>query len=344
MRSLLTAPPSEQQYWARRLITLKEPTARARGVLCIGFDVFGQLAVTHDMAAILRDYHLVLEPSWSGYCAPELLQFLAYPDQAVVVQTPDKLDFAFLQRLDRNLLPIEIGASNWVDHRVFRDLGEAKRYDCIMIAHFGDLKRHQVLFDAMRRIGDPSFRACLVGEPFGGRTRADLELLAAYYGVRSSIDIFERVPPEQVNALLNASKVNVLLSVKEGANRAIFEGLFANVPGIVLAANRGVNKDYVNEHTGCLIDERDLAETLLWFRANAGSIKPRSWAMANIAPEVSTRRLEEVLRDLAASRGEPWEGGLVVKVNRPEFEYFDRTLTPIDLSKYERHDGQHSRT
>lgn len=334
MTPLLPNSGAGRDFWDKRVIKMKEKKDDERGVLVVSFDVFGQMAAFYDMAAILRDYYFVLEPSWSGYCLPGVLQFLNHPNDRVIVQSPEKLDYDFLQRLNSNLIPIEIGASNWVDDRTFNDLGLKKEYDCVMVSHFGDLKRHFVLFDALRTINDPSFRVCLIGEPWGGRTREDLLDLARYYGVAQCLDIYQLVSAEEVNRLLNLSKVNILLSRKEGANRSIFEGLFANVPGIVLKSNCGVNKNYINEYSGRLIEDDGLAEALIWFRSNPTTIQPRKWALNNISCQISTRRLEEMLQGIAKDMGNKWTGKLTTKVNRPEFEYYDETLSKFDFEHY----------
>lgn len=331
---LLPKQGAGREFWPKRVIKMKERSAGERGALVISFDVFGQMAAFYDLRSIMRDYHLILEPSWSGYCVADVMQFVNYPEFKVIVQAAERLDFDFLRRINSNLIPIDIGASNWVDDRTFRDLGLEKDYDCVMVSHFGDLKRHYHLFDSLRKIGDPSYRVCLIGEPWGGRSRTDLEDLARYYGVLDNLDIYQQISADEVNRLLNRAKVNVLLSRKEGANRSIFEGLFANVPGIVLATNCGVNKTYINEHTGKLVRDNELADALRWFRSNYRSLNPRKWALENISCRVSTRRLEEMLREIAGEQREPWTQPLVPKVNRPEFEFYDQELTPFDFARY----------
>ncbi len=334
LSGLLRKDDQGKEYWPKRVIKLKESSEGERGALVISFDVFGQLPAFFDMKSIMRDYLLILEPSWSGYCVPEVMHFINHPEWKVIVQAAEILDFNFLKRINSNLIPIDIGASNWVDDRTFTDLGLKKIYDCVMISHFGDLKRHYHLFQALKQIDDPKFRVCLIGEPWGGRTQQDLEDLARYYGVRDTIDIFIQVPAATVNELLNKSKVNLLLSKKEGANRSIFEGLFANVPGIVLKSNCGVNKSYVNEHTGRLIEDGELGSTLKWFRENYEKLSPRKWALENLSCRVSTKRIEAIAKSISAERGEVWTRPFVPKVNRPEFEYYDECLTPFEFEKY----------
>jgi len=114
----------------------------------------------------------------------------------------------------------------------------------------------------------------------------------------------------------------VLLSLQEGSNRALFEGFFAGVPALALARNVGIPRAYFTPRTGRLISELQLASTLLELREGWRTFDPRPWALANIAPEKSTHKLERVLRDLAAARGEPWTRGIVAKCNVPELRYY----------------------
>lgn len=319
-----------------RIFKVKEPQSGEKGALIVKFTaIFAMLRTHYDLAGLLRDYYFILEPSYSGYCTPEILGFLDYRDSAVIVQAAEKMDYEFLQRLDSNLIPIEMGSSNWVDDRVFCDLKLRKEYDCIMVALWGDIKRHYLLFDAVRKIGDPGFRVCLVGRPWGRRLH-EMEELAEFYGVRKNIDFFEKLKPHEVNVMLNKAKVNLLLTLKEGANKSIFEGFFANVPGLVLKENIGVNKSYFNQQTGRVVPQKDLTRTLLWFRNNYVRFQPRKWALENISPKISTARIEKKLKSIADEQGEPWTRSLVVKVNRPECEYYDpeEALPPLDLSLY----------
>lgn len=78
--------------------------------------------------------------------------------------------------------------------------------------------------------------------------------------------------------------MNILLSLKEGSNRAIFEGFFANTPAIVLKSNIGVNKSYINEQTGRLIREDELPEALVEFRSSFSRYSPRKVGDAEHIP------------------------------------------------------------
>jgi glycosyltransferase involved in cell wall biosynthesis len=323
---------------AGRSIVLKWPQriggALEKGVLLVSFTTSFPYFYEHvDIEQLQRYFSIVLEPSWAGYGVGEILFWARRAAPPVVVQATEKTDFDFIAALRSNLVPVDFGASNWVDERLFFPVdGVPKQYDCVYVGNYRPIKRHHVLFDAIRRLRDPTYRAALACTPWGGGSaKQTVHDLARHYGVERNVEIFEGLAPAELNRLLSASKVNVLLSLKEGSNRSLFEGFFANVPGIALRNNVGMNKSYVNAQTGRLIEEGELAEVLAFFRSHWSEFQPRRWALEHIAPKVTTRRLEAVLADLAHARGEPWTTGLRVKVNRPEVAYFDAER-PLPLS------------
>jgi glycosyltransferase involved in cell wall biosynthesis len=312
----------------RRSIILKWPVmvggrVQEKGVLLLKFTHTFEYYIRHiDMEKLLSAYYLVLEPSWSGYCDPNILYWMKHPQHKIIIQASEVMDYEFIRKLQSNLVPAEFGASDWVDDRIFhRIAGISKKYDVVYVASYSTWKRHHILFRAIRQLNDPSLLVALVGFPWMG-TRGEIELLIDHYGIKNNIEIFENVKPDGVNELLNMAKVSVLLSLREGSNKAIFEGFFAGVPAIVLRNNIGVNKEYINSMTGMLIDEKDLPSAISHFRNNWHTYRPYEWAAENIAPEVTTVKLNNMLKDIALSNNERWTSDIMVKVNAPELFYY----------------------
>ena len=276
------------------------------------------------MASLLEHYTLILEPSWSGYADPRLLSFCIFRDHPIVVMSPCPADHQFLERLNSNLRPIPTGASDWVDPRVFRPLaGQDKRFDAVMIARWTLVKRHHLLFRALSRIADPSYRVALIAGNIAGDTdRGAILSMIDKWRLTNQITVFEDLEPAGVNEILNQSKVNLLLSRQEGSNRSLFEGFFAGVPGLAFANNIGIPITHFTPRTGRLIAQHDLSGALLYFREHWSEFDPRPWALANIAPEVTTARLNLVLSQLAQQRDEPWTQDIACKSNRPELRYY----------------------
>lgn len=275
-----------------------------------------------DIERLQRYFAVVLEPSWAGYAVPEILSWATAPEP-VIVQATDAADRRFLGLFDGKLIPVPFGASDWVDHRTFQPGNETKEYDAAYVANFTPAKRAHSFFKAIaqvRRRG-VDFKGALVCASWGP-WRETVLALRDYYGVKGAVDIFEGLPHREVCTILNRSKCNVLLSRKEGSNKSLFEAMFADTPVILLAENVGVNKDYVNSQTGMVVREAELPSALMRMREEWERFSPRDWAMANIAPEVTTRKLTRALNAAHASRNATFDG-LLVKTNSPEAKYFD---------------------
>ena len=97
---------------------------------------------------------------------------------------------------------------------------------------------------------------------------------------------------------------------------------FAGVPGLAFQNHIGMRSEHFQPETGRLIRKADLCRELLRFRDHWSKYDPRPWALQHIAPEVSTRRLNDFLRQLATSREEPWTRDIAAKCNRPHLRYY----------------------
>ncbi len=320
-----------------------------KGVIILKFgDNFRTFYRSVHVESVLNDYMLVLEPSFNDYASLDILCFARFPKQPVVVLAKEKRCFQFIKKLQTNLVPIELGANDWVNPEIFHKIeNEQKIYDTVMVARWWVVKRHHVLFHGLRQLNDPLFKVALVSVE--GKNRKEIDALIDWYGVKENIDIYEGLPQEAVNRILNQSKVNLLLSLHEGNNKSVYEGFFAGVPALVLKNTDCVAPSDFNHKTGRLIHEDDLLSELLYFRSNWADYDPREWAEENITPVMSTERLGRVLKNIALDQGEMWAQGLAVKYNSPGLTHYpDKTagrhLPTINeiITQYgrERRDGQ----
>lgn len=319
---------SSDSNFAQRAIVLKEPVITGgdlaeKGVLLVKFtNSFVYLQRHFDVEALLERFYLVLEPSWSGYAQPPILAWLGHR-HPILVQASEARDRAFLERIGGNLKSLPIGSSDWVDPRVFRPVDDvAKTYDAVLIGDAGLTKRIHAFLHAIAQIDDPAYRCALVMGNWGAN-RTRILALINHYGVAERVAVHGRMSQRDLNVLLNRSKVNVLLSLKEGSNRALFEGFFAGTPALLLRDNVGVNKDYVNDATGVLVDEHELADKLRYMKASWRRFEPRQWAMENIHFNRSTERIAAELKAIAEREGLAFNGPLYPKVNAPEACYPD---------------------
>jgi glycosyltransferase involved in cell wall biosynthesis len=309
------------------VIVLKSPRPQEKGVLVINYSfMFALFAKLFDVEQVSRRYHIVLEPSWSGYCSLDILCY-SLLDEPVFVQAYEPRDRDFLERLGSNLTPVPVSANWWVDHRMFKPRPEDRKdIDIVMIASWADFKRHGKFFSAVRRLRRMrgGLKIALVGYP-AGRTKEDIQALATYHGVADLVEIHEWLPPEEVAGILGRSKVNVVWSRREGVNRAIIEGMFAGVPCVIREGfNYGYRYPYINDLTGCFAAEAELPERLDRWIGGQATFAPRDWVMEHMSPQRATEILGRSIREVAVSRGERWTEGLVVKVDRlHDMAYWD---------------------
>jgi glycosyltransferase involved in cell wall biosynthesis len=263
---------------------------------------------------------------------------LAYSrfDFPVLVQTIEPRDISFIDGLGTNLSTVPTAANWWIDYRVIKPASAGKRdIDVIVVAAWSAVKRHWRLFRALAQLRkrDRALRVALVGYP-SDKTRSDLEEEARYFGIADQIEYHENIPLAEVARLYARSKVHVLWSRKEGANRAVIESLFADVPVIVRQGlSYGYHYPYINQQTGTFATEDDLAEVLVETIANRGQYRPREWVMANMTCQRATSILEDAVRTLAVRSGETWTEGLTAKTSRLETQGY---WNVEDKTKFER--------
>jgi glycosyltransferase involved in cell wall biosynthesis len=330
-RSEPTANPKLKTYFGNRLMVLKSPAENGeKGVLFVMVtDTIRWLYSGMNLRRLLDDYTLVFEPSWSGYCHADYLQYTHWRDE-IFVLSAEKDDFAFLTKLNSNLVPVDLGPCDWVDSRTAVPfLKKLKEFDIIMNSNWGSWKRHYVLF-SMLKTAHRRYKVALIGVRWSGKTREDIEQLADYYGVASQITIYDWIPYEQVMDLTCRSRVSILLSLKEGSNRAIAESIFCNVPVVILSNHVGGIRKYIVPETGLMVDEAHLESAIN--KLLESDIHPRKWGLEYVSCFKSTEKLNAVLRKYSQRQGRPWTEDIVVRSNSPDSCYVDagdaERLTP----------------
>jgi len=327
------------EWLAMGILVLKAPAPAPdgrleKGVLVLkNSDRFGHFRNALNVTRFLKQYELVLEPSWSGYADPRILGFAAYRETIFAMASCD-MDFEFLKRMNTHILPLRMGASDWANPGVFRPLeNRTKRFDAVFIARWVVMKRHHLLLKAIRCLNDPSYRLAIAAPTDWADPGLRDSVLAEIdrMGMANRVALFEDLNHEQLNEVYNESKVNILLSRQEGANRALREGFFAGIPGLVLSDFIGLSEGHINAKTGLIVAEHELAGALAYFRDSYQDFNPRSWALANVSPEVSTARLNEALAREARSKGKPWTRDIVCKCNAPELSYYPNPSAGKDL-------------
>jgi glycosyltransferase involved in cell wall biosynthesis len=309
----------------KRIMVLKWPGISEKGVVLVKYsELFRMIPAIFNMSLLLRDYRLVLEPSWSGYCDEDILRFTRYEEE-IYISSSEEADYDFLVRMGTNVKPLPFGSGDWVDPRLFDKYSEdknIKRYDIVMNSHWGWLKRHHVLFKTLRRLS-PDIEVALIGFGWHGRDILDIMDLAKFYKVNGQVTFHENIPYEDVIRITCKSKLGILLSLKEGSNRSIPECLFCDIPVIVLCDNIGGVKKFINRRTGMQVKPRSLAPSIEFMLNNLAAYEPRTWALNHISCIKTTDRLNSYLRERAIAHGESWTRDIVPKTNSPGLRYYN---------------------
>lgn len=293
-----------------------------KGVVFVQYDEgVKRFASIFDIEELVKYYRIVVEPSTSGY--QNAMFFLCYGlDADVFIEAQFEPDFQYIGRLGNNFIPVRLGAGDWTDPETFApDENVAKKYDVVMIANWLKWKRHDLLFSAISKSKSQITRVAVIGYSIDGRTLEDVQLESEKYGVRELVDFYEKIPLNKVSEIIKESKVGVLLSPEEGANRAIYECFFSNVPVVLSDCNRGVNRDHLNSQTGMLAPDMELHEVLGYMVENYEAFRPREWADSNTGYWNSSRRLNDLIKKRALENGEKWTKDIFLKHNSPHARY-----------------------
>jgi hypothetical protein len=294
-------------------IILKPPVSpREKGVLYLTFETqWLRLLRTGKTADVARRYDVVLGPSTSPPPHVETLLMAKLWPGPLYTLLSNFDDADLLPVLSPKLVPVPLLASSWVDPDDFTPhLTPAKEFDLVMLAHFDPVKRHWLLFEAMRKL-PRSYRILLMGVPLGGRNENDLRDEARTFGVEDRFELLLRPSRAEVMSGLARGRVSLVFSKQEGACIAVTESLFADTPVGLFRNARIGSKAFINEQTGRLLDRRGLPRQLQAFVEESERFRPRDWAVKNISCHVSRHVLNEFLRGAALEQGNEWTQDLL---------------------------------
>jgi glycosyltransferase involved in cell wall biosynthesis len=279
---------------------------RERGVVFVSFEnEWARLLRIRDREEFARRYTVVISPSSSPHNLVNYVFPTVFPAPVfTLISNPD--DLAVLPRVSPNLIVVPLYASHWVNPDLYPPLPRDQRpYDLIMVAAFGKVKRHQVLFKALRRM-PRELRVLLIGQDQDGRTGETMRQVASWYGVADRFTLLENQTYQAVTEAFCQARASVVLSRREGSCVVVAESLMADTPASLLEGAEIGSRVFLNDQTGRLLRERDLARELTAFVREADRYEPRRWAMEHISCFRSSAMLNSILRDHAVARGEEW--------------------------------------
>ncbi|WP_016957053.1 glycosyltransferase [Catenovulum agarivorans] len=305
---------------------LKSPSNNEKGVIVLNYSYYFLLfRKFYDIEKISQDYIIILEPSWAGFCEVSILSY-ANTSDSVYLMCYEKRDLDFIQALDCKIKPLKIGPSWFVNHTNFQPHNVERDIDIIMVAAWAKFKRHGAFFKAISKLKGLGVtpKITLVGYPVD-MTQDEIVELAEFYGVKDWLTIYESITHQEVSALLNRSKVNVLWSKFEGNNRAIIEGMFCNTI-VVMRENHnyGEHYDFINPQTGDFAGEDTLATKVKDLLTRQESFSPRDYVINNRSCIEATAIMNKEISNNERAIGRNWSKDMVVKVNElHQMDYLD---------------------
>ncbi|HXO86585.1 MAG TPA: glycosyltransferase, partial [Gemmatimonadales bacterium] len=236
----------------------------------------------------------------------------------IFLQVSNQSEVALHNRLSHGISPLPIMASDWVNPDFYEPRPHASReIDLIYVAGWSPIKRHWLLFRALRHMRK-SLRVVLIGQDMEGRTADDMLREAAAFGVAGRLEIIRDASVDVVSDHLCNSKVSMVLSRREGSSMAVPESFFADTP-VALIHNAHIgSRAYINPQTGTLMDPGNMARALSAFVEESASFAPRAWAMQHITCFQTADRLNAILRAHALARGLPWTQDIKPLCWRPD--------------------------
>lgn len=324
-------------------LILKSPTADGeKGVLYLSFEYnWLRLIGNRDLPKFLGEYLLVIASSSSP---PDFASHWALahigPDP-VFLQISHPSDSEVHQRLRHNIRPLPIMASDWIDPSFYQPRPHRKReIDILMVAGWSRVKRHWLLFRALRSMRR-DLRVVLIGQDSEGRTANDVWREAKAFGVARQIEMIRDATIGLVTECQCNSKTSIVLSAREGSSVVVTESFFADTPVAMMHRAHVGSRAYINRQTGVLLKPRTMAVQLREFIDRSDSYNPRAWAIARITCFHSTSKLNTLLREYCLEAKLPWTRDIVPMCWRPNPAYVRRAdaaqMMQAYQGLYERH-------
>lgn len=309
-RSILLKPPGVNGEKGILLMTFEYNWAR----LICGLDA-------ESFAWLADRYDFVLSTSWSATDYAALAAFLGRTTGTVYVQSCNYSEIAVIEAFHPRLRCLPTLPCDWINPHLYDQSHTAERpVDFIMVANWGEFKRHWDFFQALAQM-PAGLRVVLIGQREPSRSQETIRNLAKAYRVPQQLEIYESIPIAKVAELQSQAKVSVIMSRREGCCVAAVESLFA---GCALAMREDAHVGplaYINESTGRRLRPGNIAEDLMQLLKEASAMQPQHWAATHLANQVSHDKVNTFLKQQALALNQPWTQDIILPQWRPHPTY-----------------------
>lgn len=312
-------------------LLLKEPGENGeKGVIYCSFEYnWMKILANHDARQFFKDYFLVGASSWSPSDHAVLANLCGLSDDPLFIGISNPSDLEQYKLFSPHIYPLPIMACDWIDPADFSPRPHDKRtIDILMVSHTAYWKRHWLLFQALKKMRR-DLNVVLIGR-VGERREQDILDEAGAFGVKQDITFLSHLEINEVMKHQCNAKVTVALSKREGSCVSVTEALFADSPVGVMQDSHIGAKAYINEQTGRILTPGGMARSLSEMIENSGEYKAREWASKNISAQISSTKLNTVLRGYSLSTGKPWTRDIAPMCWR----YVPRYLNEQDKNRF----------
>jgi len=304
-------------------LILKPPgVGGEKGVLYVSFEYNWLRLLQHsNLRRLLDEYFLVGASSWSPPDFPAHWALAHVGPDPVFMQISNPSDMELYSRFQHSICPIPIMASDWVNPDFYEPKSHNQReIDILMVAGWSHVKRHWLLFRALRKMSQ-RLGVVLIGQNADGRTANDVLREAKAFGVADRIQMIRDANINEVTKHQCNSKTSIILSAREGSCVVVAESLFADAPVAMMGKAHVGSRAYINSQTGVLLRAGTMHTQLNETLDRSASFSPRAWALANIASTRTTEKLNGILCDYSRERGLPWTRDIAPMCWRPDPVY-----------------------
>lgn len=298
-----------------RTIILKAPGENGeKGVLLLTFEYnwLRLLAFVPDLQKLEEKYDIIFSTSSS----PTNYHFVALAASSlrgkVFFQSCNYSESPEIEALNPRIKCLPMLPCDWIQPKLFTPKPFAERdIDILMVANWDLVKRHWQFFEALKSMPE-NLRIVMIGQHAGPYDVDFARNTSKLFGARQEIEFHQSLTIDEVADFQARSKISTIFSRREGCCVAITESLMANTPVAMLADAHIGPLAYINPETGVRLNRKgNLGQQLQDFLDRASSFQPRTWAEANIAASISTKKLNRVLRENAESEQRPWTTDLL---------------------------------
>lgn len=288
------------------LALLKEPLIE-NGKINKGAIIMSDVDSTLVKFPTIKDYFYIIERrGWEGINMSKYADIKLVEDLSVWKETTKKFPEAIL---------LDIAGADFVDTDKFKPLNIEKEYTGIQISTWQKFKRPELFFYGIKLLPDKKFLKFghLI---YGNEEELNYKNKFIHLSRKDSLNVDlpyadlrdnKGLPndSEEINLLINKSKMGILTSKIEGINRFKLECLSANIPVLVPNDVNTPLKKHINDKTGLFYDPtpEGLAEAINIVEENYSSFSPREYVLRNTGSKNSMVKLKKALESLAKRDG-----------------------------------------